>query len=523
MELLDKEEIKSKFKTETQLAKIIAVINPKTYSENPNEINKLLKKDNFWQAVDIAKPKPAAEHSLIYNSSAERLEPVYFWILDFIGGGMFKKVEKLVDNFAASPGSESFADLGMRKGQMQQYATKAMETVNAILKSVLNIIYDLRDFKIRLANYDDANSKDKLVAQSGNLALKTIWMDKVDVQRGAGSINGLASGNLQFVTIRDAFMMVNNEKDVDKLDLNERVQRILKPRIQEFNHWKKISEGELRKRFEIEKSYLKSQVNALKLNSRWAKPYLRAAQQLETNENLSNNAALVSVFNTMLLELSLMGISPLNVSQAIVDKDLPQDFKKMKKLRNYNQVVFIDFKFRGIPTRVGQGYVFGGKSHVTLKAYSLNDEEIKKLKDKMGDSDLKDSLKLVSGMTDESLGQLKADIDEFLGEEKKEDKKQENSDDNPFTALFDFFKADKKEKDDDLKKDDKKKKEIKPDNYAEKYLRNFAESKAITTAYTIFDIYKKAHGMASLPYMEEAEVEVPRTAGEELFGFKPDY
>ena len=466
---------------------------------------------------------PSAEHKLVYNSSAERLEPVYFWILDFIGNGMFKKVEKLVDNFAASPGSESFGDLGIRRGQMQQYATKAMETVNAILKSVLNLIYDLKEFKIRLTNYDDANSKDKIVSQAGTLALKQIWMDKVDIQRGAGSINGLASGNLQFVTIRDAFMMVDDEKDVDKLDLNERVKRILKPRIQEFNHWKKISETELRKRFEIEKTYLRSQINALKLNTRWAKPYLKAAQQLEMNENLSMNVALVSAFNTMLLELSIMGVNPIDFSQAITDKDLPRDFKNMKKLRTYNQVVFIDFKFRAIPTRVGQGYIYGGKSEVTFKAYALNDDEIEKLKAKISESDLNDSLKLVSGMTDESLLQLKADIEE-LTEEKKEDKKKENeSDDNPFSALFGFLSFEKKDRKKEEKTPEEKLKEIKdkkikPDNYAEKYVRNFAEAKAINTSYLIFDIYKKAHGMASLLYIEEAEVEVPKTEGEKLFG-----
>ena len=78
-------------------------------------------------------------------------------------------------------------------------------------------------------------------------------MDKVDIQRGQGSINALASGNLQFVTLRDAFMIVDSIKAVDDLDLNERVKRILKPRVQEFFEWRKRSEQELRKRFEVEK------------------------------------------------------------------------------------------------------------------------------------------------------------------------------------------------------------------------------------------------------------------------------
>jgi HD superfamily phosphohydrolase YqeK len=39
------------------------------------------------------------------------------------------------------------------------------------------------------------------------------------------------------------------------LDLNDRVKRILEPRIAEFLQWKEISEQELRKRFNIEKNY----------------------------------------------------------------------------------------------------------------------------------------------------------------------------------------------------------------------------------------------------------------------------
>ena len=105
-------------------------------------------------------------------------------------------------------------------------------------------------------------------------------MDKVDLQRGQGSINAMSSGNLQFVTLRDAFLSAKSPEDVDKIDLNERVKRILKPRVQEFFEWKKRSEQELRKRFEIEKTYLKSQVAALKLQSKWAKPYLKAAEKL---------------------------------------------------------------------------------------------------------------------------------------------------------------------------------------------------------------------------------------------------
>jgi len=219
---------------------------------------------------------PAEEHKLVYDSTSETLEPVYFWILDFTNNLFDGKVEKLVDNFTASPGSGHFAELGARATRMQEEGMKILGSVNTVLKSIMNLIYDLKEFEIRLSHYNISHSEKKEEEDTGFLALKQIWMDNVDVKRGRGSINMLAQ-DLNFVTLRDAFMIARTVEEVDKMDLNDRVKRILKPRLHEFLEWKKRSEVELRKRFEIEKGYLKSQVNSLKLYTRWVKPYIVSA------------------------------------------------------------------------------------------------------------------------------------------------------------------------------------------------------------------------------------------------------
>ena len=507
---------------------IICAINPsKYYDGTPRQIKKykkLIKEGGLDAGIKEAKSKSAASHKLVYDSLSEQLEPIYFWILDFMNTIFGGKVEKLVDNFSSSAGSGHFGEMGIRKSQMQQQASTILATINTILKSVINLLYDLREFKMRLTHYDEAKSKDSNVKEAGTLSLKQIWMDKVDILRGMGSINQLASGQLQFVTLRDAFMKVKSIEEVDRLDLNDRVKRILKPRVQEFLTWVNISEKELRKRFEIEKTYLKSQVDGLKLQSRWAKPYLKAAEQLENDEKLGTSAALVNAFNVIMLNLTLMGKAPVKVEDLVISKDLPKDFKKMKKLRGYNAIVVVEFNFRGVPSKAGQHYTFGGRSDVVFKSYALSNEELDLLKDKLSDSDLNSSLKLVQGMTDDSLAQLKIDLDEFLGEEELKAKQAETEETNPFSALFSFLKPNKTAK--KAKKNDKedklkllKEKGVKPDNYAEKYLRNIAEADSITRCYTIFDIYKKAHGMASLPYMEEAAAKPPRSEAEKLFGF----
>jgi len=248
------------------------------------------------------KRKAVRSHTIIYDSPSETLEPVYFWVLDMMNNFFKGKVEKVIDNFTSSPGSGHFAEIGQRKSIMQKNVSETMGTVNTVIKSIINLIYDLKEFEIRLEHYKLANSKNKEEAEAGLLALKQIWMDNVDIKRGQGSINGLTSGNLNFITLRDAFMSANSLKDVDKIDLNDRVKRILKPRLAEFLEWKVKSELEIRQRFNIEKNYLKSQANMLQLYSRWVKPYLKAAAELEMKDD-SKSPELITAFNTIIFEL----------------------------------------------------------------------------------------------------------------------------------------------------------------------------------------------------------------------------
>ena len=442
------------------------------------------------------KGEPEASHTLVYDSSTETLEPVYFWILNFMDE-IGLSVEKLVDNFTSSPGSGHFGELQGRATHMQQQGQNMLVQVNTILRSVLNIIYDLKEFKIRLQSYDDLKSEDKSKSSAAKQSLKQIWLDKVDMQKGQGSIHAMSSGPLGFQTLRDAFLVVDDEKAAEKLDLNDRVKRIVKPRIYEFNIWLTQSEQELRKRYELERTYLKSQVNSLKLYSRWAKPYLKAAQQLEMKEG-GREPSLVKIFNIILLELTLLGKTGIDVKKSAIVGDFPTDFKKLKTKRDYYGCVLIDFKFRGIPQRVAQrgDYAFGGRAEVTFKAYALNKEELDKINHELDKSDIGDVLKLIEGSTSESLDNLQEEINFFL-EEKEEKSEKPKDQSNPFLALVGHY--DKEEKSEKPKeKEEDKDKPIKPDDWIEKtHLRPFAASKAIEDVFTIFDVYKKAHGMVS--------------------------
>ncbi len=496
------------------IAQIIGKINPILYAQNGKE---LLKKYGSIDKIPADEVKPQAikysesssgftlggameaSHTLIYDSSSETLEPLYFFIVDLMNDFGLNP-EKLVDNFSSTPGSGHFAELGQRATVMQQQATKIMGDVNTVLRSVLNIIYDLKEFRMRLQHYEGLKSSNNEEKDSSILALKQIWMDKVDITKGNSSIKAMALGQAGFQTLIDAFLIAKNEKDVDKLDLNDRVKRILKPRVQEFNIWLTESERELRKRYQLEKTYLRSQVNSLKLYSKWVRPYLKAASDLEAKER-GREPALVKIFNTIMLELTLLGKNKLDITDEAAKGALPLEFGKEKFLkgikRNYYGCILVDFNFRGIPQRISQQshYAFGGKAEVTFKAYALNDDELKKLDEELKKSEVGEVLSLIEGASGASLGELQDEINFFL-EEEPEKKKETKDKSNPFLALIGKYK--KSEGTKPKKSEEKKTIIIKPDDWIEKnHLRPLAAEDITGKVFDIFDIYKKAHGMAS--------------------------
>jgi hypothetical protein len=449
------------------------------------------------------KKAPEATHTLVYDSSSETLEPVYFFILDLMNDFGLAP-QKLIDNFSSTPGSGHFAELGQRATIMQQQAGKILGDANTVLRSILNIVYDLKEFKMRLQEYDGLKSKKREEQEAAVLAMKQIWMDKVDVAKGNSSIKAMAFGQSGYQTLIDAFLIAKDEKlrglDEKEMDLNDRVKRIVKARIIEFNIWLSESEKELRKRYELEKTYLKSQVNSLKLYSRWARPYLKAASDLEQKE-LGREPALVKTFDTIILQLTLLGKTKTDIPGEVLNGNFPNDFAKPKFLqnlkRNYYTCILVDFTFRGIPQRVNQQshYTFGGRAEITFKAYALNDDELNKFEEEFSKSEVSDVFALIEGTTTESLGQMQGDINEFLEEKPAvPEKSKDNS--NPFLALFGKYEA-------PAAKPSAPNKPaapivVAPDSWIEaNHFRRITAENAKTRVFDIFDTYKKSHGMMS--------------------------
>src|SRR3989344_1020712 len=298
-----------------------------------DEDYKNIRREIVREIVPLLIKSPLANYNLIYDSFSEGLEPIYFWVLDFMRdtppAGLGLEVWKGPEEFEASVTSGYYGEMGQRASLMQQKAVEYLGTINNIIKSILNLIYDLKEFEIRLGPYnilkDEKASDDE--KRGAMYSLKGAWMDQVDARKGRGSINMLVQ-DLQFVTLRDAFFHIRNQDSINKLDLNERVKNILSRKIDEFEKWRIASEEEIRKRYEIEKIYLKSQYGTVKLYANWLKPYLIAAQKLKMRGSTQKgllNPNIVNSFSNMEIEIKLYGrkeIKPGHVHESFKEIEL---------------------------------------------------------------------------------------------------------------------------------------------------------------------------------------------------------
>ena len=92
------------------------------------------------------------------------------------------KNRKVVDNFVFLQ-DQAFFRNGYERTKMQEEAMKVLGGVNQVIKSILNIIYDLKELDIRLDVYDKYSKGDESEKEGCFASLKQIWMDTVDMKK----------------------------------------------------------------------------------------------------------------------------------------------------------------------------------------------------------------------------------------------------------------------------------------------------------------------------------------------------
>ncbi len=453
---------------------------------------------------------------------ARSLEPYYFWTLDF-----FKKigynVEKAKEEMGASVVSQFFGELSVRKQQFERRGMEILASVNTVVRSIVNLLYDLREFDRRLNIYDDlssSNSKEKMAAR---LTLKRVWMDEVDVRKGNASINAMtAQRGLEFATLRDAFMIISNLEEIEKMDLNDRVKNILRGRFEEYLKWEEASQKELGQRRKIELSYLKAQVESLRLYSKWAKPYLKAAQMIKFKEPDIHDAELIQAFDQNMIEIILRGTQAYSIKSFITPGGDPKSYKaplikkttlpSLKESKVFSKeemnrlsskkggpqalsVIEVRFKYRARPTLVAQSQQGGGGSYrqqgkinIEFIGYAMTPEEFNKLKKQ----EEMDAMKFIEGLTTESLEGMREELEKYLDEIEGLEKKDKKT----RIPLLDRFLNPKGAN-----------VGISFQGFGKKILerraRELVKKETAQSLFTLYDIFKSAHRLKTFPYMPD--------------------
>ena len=503
------EEVKAKLKkfpkdkkddARAYLDSILELSDVKEDTELKSEIEEL-------RTPDIIKGDVVAQFELSYDSFMETLEPVYYWLLDFLRESLGYQVDKTADFFSASEASGFYGEMGMRRTNLEKRATELLAIINAVVKSVINLVYDMREFELRFKHYDDLKSGDTDKSRTADLSLKTIWLTEVDMKKGAAAINALVQ-NLNFVLLRDAFVALTvpggenleklkkeMEKKVDDMDITDVTKRILRPRIAEYIEWRAISEKELRKRFGVEKAYLKSQIAAIKLYTRWARPYLIGTQRLIPTELLELSggryaetartmaAESATPFDVMHIYLELLG-------RKQVEKAGKQDVQIEHDENKVYSVIELRFAFRSAGGAIERGhYTPRGKSVVKFVSYVMSKKQLDELEKKKDD----EVLKFIETMTKETLDAMADDLKKYLEGDKGEKKKKEEI---PFvTPAVDFANY--------VKRFSEHLTKIAPlkgpkrEAWKVALLRAATKKKAKDDNWKLYELYKKAHKMTT--------------------------
>ncbi len=419
----------------------------------------------FDKLLESAK---AAEFELSYSAFGKSVEKHFFWVKQYLGpsGKLKYKFIDFTEKKAASVFSAVFGEMTSRKQFIENRIMDMLAKLNTVVKSVAMIVYEMKELDRRLKIFKDLD-EGGAKADSAFLMLKRIWMDEVDIKKGRGSINALSTGALEFVTLRDAFMAVpRTDKEealkwADKQDLNDRVKRILKERVNEFFDWYPLWKKDLTARRKMLLAYLKTQYETVKLYLSWLRPYMEAVRNLHLDVGASP-ADLVHAFDMMKITLDIWAHDDINVGafRIVRPKGSPpilltktgvkykSDSKKVKERiimgekaeKVINVKMVMSLKPILVDMKGGRSgvYRYTGSVNVKITAYGFLEKEYEEFEKQLKEKQESEEFKAIEDITKSSLDAIKEDLMEYINEfeGKNKDKKSNNEESQESPSMF---------------------------------------------------------------------------------------
>lgn len=435
------------------------------------------------------------------DSMQSGVEANYYWILRFMKAegphfgmemsGEEGNIMKLKDLSTAGEASAFWGSLETRRTVQQEKAQQMMMNIGNLVKVTFGMVRELRIIDERLKFYEESYKGD----HSAEVVLKGVWSDQVEGgPKNPLSVMGMAS-QLGYATLPDLFFKITPKtpedvtKEVDSLKgINERIKTILKRKLKQFMEWKDKTNKELKTRRQFMLKYLRQHFNSIKVNINWLRPYLRNIRALSQKGSLTDED-IVSAFETNKIEIELLGYKTKYTVTTTEGYDETHTFHK------YLPALLIQINFVAHPEMAYQkeyqrGAIHLGRTEIRIKPHVTTYKQIEEYKKTMEKEDL-ELLESYMG----AVMSLKEELFKYLEEagekiEKEIEEKPKESLLEPFVAIFkgfgDIFGG---------KKEVKGKPEVRLSGRQEKQEKEAAASTAGTLAWTLYDVFKKAHGM----------------------------
>jgi hypothetical protein len=445
--------------------------------------------------------KPVRQQKLIVEQMAASAEPSYFWVVNFLKhpNGLGYDVEKTSDVFSATEMSTFFGAAEERKQRQQEKVSQYLATIGSMTKSVFQMVRELRIMDERLEYYERSLKGD----DSAEIALKNIWTNVVEGgAENVTSVFGL-SRKLGFVIVPDLFFKINPkngsagvDKEVNSLKdegINSRVRSVLKHKLTEYYIWKDKTYKELKWGKNFRLKALNQHYQSMRMYIKWVKPFLRNIQRLEMQQ--TNAPEMVSAFETSLIQLELLAYK--KTYELLTDRGMVE-----REFTEKIPCIRVTFKFVTLPEMTFQkdfqrGAVHAGRTEITIQGFVLTPDEL----DGYKKSKEYEDLELLRSL-DSSLDSLGDELKYYLiqaGEIEKESSEKKSGGlslvemkdvVSPFTAVFKGFS----ELFGGLKWEAGNKKKL---SYYEREQEAAAAQVVSDHVYTLYDVYKKTHGMLS--------------------------
>lgn len=361
---------------------------------------------------------------IIFEKKGKIVESFYVDLINALKADGWEIV-KHFERISITPMATGAGPIVQRLTTHQDRVTTLGKTIGEFTRTAFTIFNDIMKLEqlVMLIN-QYKNAKDESEKSSALKRLKQYWAMKVDpAESGAGSIDSLAA-RYGMAVLRDAFYAVDSIKEAEKLDINERVKRILLIKLRSFFNWLELSMDDAPRRLNLLRKSLKQHIQWIKTYIEWMKPYLRVTKALR----------FFRPDRPDILEL---------LDQTLITSG----FFAFKEIKFDNQrflicvYILVDeiSKTRGVPVRpAGETVVRYGTLEVTMKCYAINDKEkkniieaIKSEEERIVEEELGSAIvDMVREMEDylkEMEKKTKKYYEKLLGvEERKEEKKKES-------------------------------------------------------------------------------------------------